>query len=622
MFKGYVPMKGKRPTESVKGRTEFYNLGEVEHLLEYGGVLKDEIIMIDIDNKEQSKILDKILKDFNIKCNRLKTSRGMHFYFKNTDVTTNCIAKFTAIGLIADVKLGNKNAVVPLKLNGEEREFDKLENIDYLPKWLNIIPLCPDFNNLKEGDGRNQTFFNYILKLQRATFTKEEIKETIRIINKYVMNDPLSENELNVILRDDSFSKPNFFGGQNGTTLLHDKFAEYLRNEEKIIKIAGQLNIYHEGVYVENTNEIEKRMIKYIPFLTKSKRAEILAYLDLISPEMQLSPPTHIVVANGLLRIDNLELEEFTPDYICKNKIPVCYNPNAKSEVTDKTLNKIACKDANLRRLIEEMIGYTLFRRNELGKSFILTGEGANGKSTVLDCIKNMIGSHNVASISLNELGQRFKTAELYGKMANIGDDISNSYIEDNSLFKKLVTGETVNVERKGKDPFDFDNYSKLIFSANEIPRINDTSNGLMRRLIIVPFNAKFSPKDPDFDPYVKDKLMTTEATEYLLLLGIQGLKRILANRKFTEVSSVEDELKEYEKVNNPVIAFLEEFKVENEPTNAVYLKYTTWCIDNGLKKLSKIQFVREICKNGYQSKAKKIEGKTIKVFIKTEVTI
>ena len=97
MFKGYVPMKGKRPTESVKGRTEFYELGEVEHLLEYGGVLKDEIIMIDIDNKEQSKILDKILKDLDIKCNRLKTSRGMHFYFKNTDVTTNCIAKFTAI---------------------------------------------------------------------------------------------------------------------------------------------------------------------------------------------------------------------------------------------------------------------------------------------------------------------------------------------------------------------------------------------------------------------------------------------------------------------------------------------------------------------------------------------
>ena len=110
MFKGYIPLKGKRPTEKVKDRKEFYELHEVEHLQEYGGILGDDFIMIDIDDIEQSEILNKIINDLSIKCNTLKTSRGMHFYFKNTTVTTNAIQKSSAVGLIVDIKLGCKNA--------------------------------------------------------------------------------------------------------------------------------------------------------------------------------------------------------------------------------------------------------------------------------------------------------------------------------------------------------------------------------------------------------------------------------------------------------------------------------------------------------------------------------
>lgn len=614
MFKGFIPMKNKRPTEKVRGRSEFYKKHDVEHLQGYGGILGDDYIMVDIDDNEEAEILNKIVDDLDIKCNKLKTSRGRHFYFKNTIIINNCIAKQTAVGLRADIKLGSKNAAVPLKIDGIDRELLTIDEVDYLPKWLTVISNHTDFNNLEEGDGRNQTFFNYILKLQTNGFTKEEIKETITLINKYILKDPLDESELEVILRDESFSKPNFF---NGKTLLHDKFAEFLKNEENIIKIDGVLHIYNEGIYTSNINDIEKAMIKYIPILTKSKRTEVLAYLELIAPQRVLSQPTHIVVENGLLNLDTMDMEDFTPNYISKNKLPVAYNPDAYSEVMDKTLNKIACNDTSLRMLLDEIAGYCLLRRNELGKSFIFVGDGSNGKSTLLESIKALIGPNNISSVSLNELGQRFKTAELYGKMLNVGDDISNGYIEDNSLFKKLVTGETVNVERKGKDPFDFNNYSKLIFSANEIPRINDTSNGLMRRLIIVPFNARFSKSDDDYDPFIKDKLLSSEALEYLLNRAFMGLLRVLHNRSFTVVKSVEEEIKEYEKVNNPVVSFIEEgLKIENEPIKDVYLKYTTWCLDNGLKKLSKIMFGRELSKRGYKSKQKRINGDVVNIYV------
>lgn len=616
MFKGFIPIKGKRPTESIKGRTDFYSLGDVSHLGSYGGVLKDEVILVDSDDLKESDILFQIIQDLKVQCNVIQTTRGKHFYFLNTDVNSNKINNQCPLSFTLDYKLGSRNTVVPLKIDGTERKWlQETDIMDSLPVWLlpigkNIV----DFKSMGEGDGRNQALFNYILKLQSEGLSKDEIRETITIINKYILEDPLPERELETILRDDAFQKPVFF---KGNTLLHDEFAEYLKHEENIIKINGILHIYKDGIYTFDQVEIEKSMIKHIPTLKRNQRSEILSYLELITEEKELSRVNHIILENGLYNINTGDLTDFTPEYIAKNKIPVNYNSGVYHEAMDKTLNKIACNDKQLRMLLEEMIGYTLLRRNELGKCFILVGQGSNGKSTLLDVIKHFLSDDNISSIALEELGQRFKTAELYGKLANIGDDISSRYMEDNAIFKKLVTGETVNVERKGKDPFDFNNYAKLIFSANEMPRINDTSDGLMRRLVIVPFNAKFSKNDPDFDPFIKDKLLTNEAMEYLLNIALEGLKRVIKNNGFTEVDSVAAEVKEYEKRNNPVVAFLEENEIEGESTKEIHLGYSAWCYENGLKPLSRIHFSREVCKQGYKTKQERIDNKRIQTFVK-----
>ncbi|MFW2490984.1 DNA primase family protein [Clostridium chromiireducens] len=601
MFKGYVEMKGKRPIESIKNRSEFSSLDQVKDLEEYGGVLSDEYILIDIDSKEESEILHKIITDKNINCTVIQTTRGKHFYFKNTGVKANVIHKPCALGLIVDIKLGSKNAVIPLKIKGKVRPMTSTGTIDDLPKWLSVISKTPDFNNLEEGDGRNQTLFNYILSLQRYGFTKEEIKETISIINDYILVDKLPVSELLTILRDESFQKESFFDESGKWS--HDLFGTFLQREYKIIKINGELHYYDNGVYVNNLLGIEKLAVKHIPSLNRAKRSEVLTYINIVAEDVPLSPPDKIVVNNGLLDIETLELEPFDPNYIAVNKLPINYNPNAKAPVVDQVLNKIACNDPTLRSLIEEMAGYPLLRRPELGRCFILTGRGSNGKSTLLDMIKGMLGEKNVSAIGMEEIEQRFKTADIVGKLANIGDDISNNYMPDNAKFKKLVTGESLIVERKGKDPFEIRNFGKLIFSANEIPRVNDTSDGLTRRLIIVPFNARFSSNDPDYDPYIKDKLMKEESLEYLLILGLKGLKRMLKKYEFTQVESVKKELEEYERINNPILAFREEFKINNEPIQDVYNSYVKWCYDSGMKPVNKNKFTREINDKGYTTK-------------------
>lgn len=361
-------------------------------------------------------------------------------------------------------------------------------------------------------------------------------------------------------------------------------------------------------------------------FLQRKKDFEAhigLAYLDImIRDSVKAEDANLIAFENGLYDIVDDSFVEFTPDHIITNKIRWKYNPAAYSELADKTLNKISCNDPQIRALLEEAIGYCFYRRNELGKAFILTGDKSNGKSTFLSMVQCLLGDENIASLDLKELGDRFKTAELFGKLANIGDDIGDEFIANAAIFKKLVTGDRVSAERKGQNPFEFNNYSKFLFSANNIPRIKDKTGAVQRRLIIIPFDATFSASDPDFNPYIKHLLKTEEVMQYLINLGIQGLKRVLLNRAFTSSTKVQKELDEYEEQNNPILGFFrecedEDFKIENEPTNKVYKRYQEYCIANSLQPMSNIEFSKQVNRIlNFKIVDKKINGKKFRIFV------
>ena len=632
LFKGYVPTKDKKCLMPFKNRspTELRTYEQVENLPEYAGILGEDTILIDVDEYEPSEILMNIVEDLQLRCRVYETTRGKHFLFRNVSksgefLQDTCKIKTSlACGLEADIKVGHKNSYSILKFNGKKREiiYDILDGEEYeeVPKMLLPIKTNMQFLTMESGDGRNQSLFNYILTLQSNDFTVDEARETIRIINRYILQDPLDETELETILRDDAFQKPVFFNKRGG--FLFDRFATYLKNNNHICKITNQLHIYKNGIYVNGTKHIESEMIKMIPNLNRSKRAEVLTYLDLlIGDNARMSDAEYIAFRNGVYNIETDEFLQFNPDYIITNKIDFDYRPGAYCEAADKTLDKLACGDTEIRSLLEEVIGYTFYRRNELRKAFILIGDKANGKSTYLDMIKTMLGDENTAALDLKELGDRFKTAELFGKLANIGDDIGDDFIPNPAAFKKLVSGDRLNAERKGQDPFDFNNYSKLLFSANNIPRIKDKSGAVVNRLVIIPFNAKFSPDDPDYDPYIKYKLRKEDSMEYLIQLGIGGLKRVLANRRFTTSIKVEREIEEYEENNNPILLFFkEEPKIENEPTNEVYKKYTEFCLANSFTPMSNIEFSKQVKKRfDFDIVNKTIKGKKYRIFVKKE---
>lgn len=625
LFRGYVPTKDKQCLERFKGKKHLNTLAEVSDLDEYAGILGDETILIDVDDGPTSDLLFQMVQDLGLRCKVYATTRGKHFYFRNPEglVEKGWTKQTLAVGITTDAKVGRNNSYAILKFKGVERPvlLDCPEDeIQELPKWLTPVKTSLKFLEMSAGDGRNQSLFNYILTLQSEDFTKEEARETIRLINRYVLKEPLSERELETILRDDAFKKPVFF---KGPTFLFDRFATYLKNNNHIVKVNGQLHIYKNGIYVPGHMEIESQMIKHIPHLKRANRSEVLAYLEImIEDDVKASNPSIIAFNNGLYNIKDGTFRGFTPDVVITNKIPWPYNPAAYSELLDHTLDRLACNDPEVRALLEEMVGYCLYRRNELGKAFILIGDKSNGKSTFLHVVKNMLGDNNIASLDLKELGDRFKTAELFGKLANIGDDIADEFIANASVFKKLVTGDRVNVERKGQDPFEFNNYAKFLFSANVIPRIKDKTGAVQRRLVVIPFDAKFTPNDPDFRPFIKDELCEQEAMEHLILLGLAGLQRVLSNVKFTTSTRVQGQLKEYEESNNPIIGFVQEIGLDgiaNEPTKDVYRKYKEYCLANNFQPLSNVEFSRQIASRwGYETALKRIDGAPVRVFSKT----
>lgn len=629
-FKGYVMTENKKCIEKFKDRTDFKTLEQVQSLPEYAGILAPDAILIDIDDEEQSELLFRICEKEEIRCRILKSRSGMHFLFKNSKVDKCYTKTKLACGLRdIDIKSGFKNSYEVLKIDGKDREvlYDILEGEEYqeLPKWLFPMKTTMEFLDMKVGDGRNQALFNYILTLQSSDFSVEEARKTIRIINTYVLKEPLSESELSVVLRDDAFKKPIFF---KGNSFLFDKFATYIKNNNHIIRINGQLHLFKDGVYVPGQEEIEAVMIKHISGLSNAKRSEVFKYLNLLLLEnTPIAPPNLIAFRNGIYDLNTDTLQPFNPNIVITNRIPWDYNPAAYSKLADETLNNIACNDEQVRKILEECVGACFYRSNTLGdgKAFILTGEGSNGKSTFIAMLQHLLNEDNIAALDLKELDQKFQNAALFGKLANLGDDISDEFIVNAALFKKFVTGERVQVQNKGEKPFEFNNYAKFIFSANTIPRIKDKTGAVLRRLLIVPFNANFSKKDADHDSGIKYKLQEQNVMEYLIVLGLNALKEVIKNKGFTESSKVQEQLKEYEETNNPIIGFFEEcemesFQIENEQSDKVFRRYKEYCVANNFNAMSKAEFSKQICRKlGLTTKTKKFQGKVFRIYTKSE---
>lgn len=601
LYKGFVKnQNGKK----FPGRNpQLLILSEVDTFDSFSGIMYSNVVLIDADEEPHNEILQNIIRGEELACfmTDRKGGRGIHATMINSNTSLKKADKvMLACGVVVDFHPGYSFPYECLKFNGVEREviYNK-QPYQELPKYFTPIPKCNiDFVNMGEGDGRNSTLYTYILSLQNAGFDEDDIKDTFRIINKYVLKEPLEEKELNVILRDEAFKKSVFFPKNK---FSHDKFAERIRTQYHVKKINGQLHIYDGGIYVPGYDAIERAMVSEISSLTSNQRNEVLKYLNVVCIEERQTMDLNLIAfKNGVYNLNTDSLEQFDPQHIITNKIPWNYNPNAKSDLVDSVLDKLSCGDADIRYSLEEVAGACLYRSAAIGGGMaaILVGDKHNGKSTYIHMVESMLGESNYSAADMGTLGNRFITITLYNMLANIGDDISNGYIADASIFKKLVTGEKVQAEEKGKTPINFASYAMHIYSANDIPHMKDPTGAVLRRLLFIPLNGKFTKDIPDFDPFIRYKLGQQEHVEYFIQCALDGLADVLENKSFTVPAKAAQQKESYERENNPILAFIDEAGREsiiNEPTADVYKWYQVFCADNGFQPGSNLTFSKII---------------------------
>ena len=631
----YIILDGKTPTHNFKDGEGTKTWDEAKDFDNVAVIVPKGFVVLDFDTAADAEIMLRIVEALDLKTRVMKTTRGIHCWFKAPEENPkNFIKNRLAIGIYCDRKAGGRNAYVKIKQDGKARQWllkCKADEMEVVPKWLTSVSAPSgkfSFQGMGDGSGRNQELFNYIVYLQTKGFDKAEIRKTIEVINDFVFAEALDGSEIATICRDEAFKPDNVIAEQiahadKKAGFSHNDFGDQLISEFKIIEVNGVLYVYEDGFYQADDRIIENKMLDLYPGILQRQRSEVLAYIRIKThvnaADLKVNPYV-INLKNTRLDIRTGKCLEFTPDAIEFDRIPVIYDPSAYCADLDKMLNRVFCGDSEVINLFEEMLGAVLLKHNRYQKAFLFYGSGSNGKSTILDLIKTFLGSRNYASLSLEEVTGRFNKILLENKLANIGDDIDNVTIKDTGTLKKIISGNAITVEDKGIKGYTAELYATQIFSCNAIPRSFDKSEGFYRRWLLIPFNARFSMDDPDYDPLIADKITSPTALSYLLNIAIRGAQRLTKRGFFTEPVSVQNALEAYKTDNSTVLSWIEDKELDEDyflqnPRDVVYSEFADWCKVSGIKSgniTGKKTFFKEVTqKFDFEEKPKqKADGK------------
>jgi putative DNA primase/helicase len=309
-----------------------------------------------------------------------------------------------------------------------------------------------------------------------------------------------------------------------------------------------------------------------------------------------------ISVNNGLLQIrhsgrESIELVPHTPDYFTLTKLPYDYDPDAQCPQWLGFLKDVMLNNKDYILLLQQWIGY-LFRPYLKEQKFLLcVGDGANGKGVFFEVIEALVGEQNCSHVSLTQFNRPFAPYTMLGKVLNATNE-SSHIIEDEAenVLKTLVAGDRTEFERKYKDSIQAKPTAKIMIATNALPRFNDKTQGIWRRILLVPFD-KVIPNEEQ----VKD-LANRIKTELsgILNWGFEGLQRLNKEGSFTIPESIRELLEEYRRDADPARAFLLENYAysqngESISCSTVYEDYKVWCDENNCKPMNNRTFGRHV---------------------------
>ena len=392
--------------------------------------------------------------------------------------------------------------------------------------------------------------------------------------------------------------------GMNGLKFLPGVLSEHMASTQDVIYAAEQFHMYQGGVFKEISEMEAQRLVQEKMIPREMKMNQIVDAtqqwkLRIQKDIRELNPNPYILnLKNGLYNVLEDTILPHNPEYYSTVRLGVTYDKKADCPLFKKFLQESMGGDMEQVALIQEMLGYFLIPVNSAQKCFVIMGVGGAGKSVLLRVLNDiLLGKQNVSNVSWQSLNERFKTAELFGKLANIFADLPTKNIDDNGIFKALVGEDYITVEKKNKNPFSFQSSARMLFSCNSIPKnYGDRSEGFYRRLIIMRFNNAVSPEKRDPELINKFRM----EADGIFLFALEGLKRLMKNNYvFSETDVNRAELQQYREDSDSVLSFVK----ENCEINAKYHvsstelfnAYKNYCEECGLKPYSQKMFVQQI---------------------------
>ena len=282
-------------------------------------------------------------------------------------------------------------------------------------------------------------------------------------------------------------------------------------------------------------------------------------------------------------------------------------------DLWEKALDSFFCGDQELIDYVQQIVGLSAIGNVYVEALVIAYGEGSNGKSTFWNTIARVLGTYS-GTISADALTVGCKRnvkpemAELKGKRLVIAAELEEGMRLNTSIVKQLCSTDEVSAEKKYKDPFKYVPTHTLVLYTNHLPRVGANDDGIWRRLIVIPFNAKItgSSDRKNYSDYLYEN-----AGGAVLSWIIDGAAKAINNKyKLKTPKEVEAAINKYRENNDWFSAFVEECcEVDvtyTQKSGEFYQEYRSYCARTGEYTRSTTDFYTALENAGFERKRAK----------------
>ena len=343
-----------------------------------------------------------------------------------------------------------------------------------------------------------------------------------------------------------------------------------------------------EGIYTTNETTIRAIARRYKKSISRREFQEMMDVLREEAPRVKRCMDPHLIaVNNGIFDFDTKTLLPFSPDLVFITKSKVNYNPNAKNVVIHNNIDgtdwdmeswmlEITGDNHGITNLLWQVLGAIIRPNVPWGQAcFMYSESGNNGKGSLCELMKQLVGEGKYASISLNDFSKDFMLEPLISATAVIVDENDvGTYIDKAANLKAVITSDTIQINRKFKPPISYKFKGFMVQCLNEMPKVRDKSDSFYRRQLFIPFTKCFTGAERKYIKY--DYLKRKEVVEYVMY-------RVL-NMNYYEFDVPEEcknALEEYKEFNDPVRQFMSEIMPELQwdlvPFTFLYDLYKAW---------------------------------------------